>query len=574
MILEEMIEAARGGRTIDLLLRNCKLVIVLSGEIYETDIGIWNGRVIGFGSYKAKEEIDLEGMYVAPGFFDGHAHLESTMLMPSEFAKAVLPHGTTSVIFDPHEIANVLGLEGIRYVLETTENLPLNVFLVLPSCIPATELETSGARLLAHDLEIFKDEERVLGLAEIMNYPGVIYNNPEVIEKLKVFFGKVIDGHAPGLTGKELMAYAVTGIGSDHECTTLEEAEEKLRLGMHIIIREGTTAKNHDELIKLASKHPTSRIFFCTDDKQPDDIEETGHIDHIVRKAIASGVNPITAYQMASINPATYFKLSWKFGSISPGRRADILALDDLKKVSIRKVFVKGQLVAEDGEVIPGVIKPTTFPIRGTINVAWLYKEDFKIRAKGRYINIIEVIPEQVITKKRVEEAKVENGYAVSDTERDILKVAVIERHMASGRIGLGFVRGFGLKSGAIASSVAHDSHNIIVIGTNDDDMLLAAVKIVKMQGGQVVVSNGEIIETFPLPIAGLISDRPYDEVKSACKRIREAAYRIGSKLKDPFMNMSFLALAVIPEIKITDKGIVYVNKFEFIPLFTGEKNE
>ena len=572
MILEEMIEAARGARAVDLLLRNCKLVNVLSGEVYSASIAIWQGRVVGFGDdYKAKEEMDLKGMYAAPGFFDSHVHLESTMLTAPEFARAVLPLGTTSVVFDPHEIANVLGLEGIRYILETTENLPLNVFIVLPSCVPATDLETSGAHLLARDLEVFKDEERVLGLAEMMNYPGVIYNSHEVIDKLKAFFGKVIDGHAPGLNGKELMAYAVTGIGSDHECTTEREAEEKLRLGMHIMIREGTTAKNMDELINLVFKHPNYRISFCTDDKHPDDIEETGHINYIVRRAIQKGVPPIVAYQMATINAANYFKLSWKFGAIAPGRRADIIVLDDLNNVSIRKVFVKGRLVVHEGELVKGVIQPVSVPIRGTINVAWLYKEDFAIRARGKRANVINIVPDQVVTRKSVEAVKIEDGFAVADTERDILKIAVIERHLASGRIGLGFVRGFGFKSGAVASSVAHDSHNIIVVGTNDDDMLTAAVKIVKMQGGQVVVKNGEIIEALPLPIGGLISDQPYEEVKAKCRRIREAAQSIGSALSDPLMVMSFLALAVIPELRLTDKGLVDVTQFKIIPLFVKE---
>ena len=570
--LEEMIEAARGEKPCDLLLKNGRIVNVFTEEIHEGNVAIYKGRIAGIGDYKAKEIIDLKGIYICPGFFDGHVHIESAMVPPPEYARAVVPLGTTTVIIDPHEIANVLGLEGIKYMLETSNNLPLNVFIMLSSCVPATDMETSGARLSAFDLKLLLDEKSILGLGELMNYPGVVHTAPEVMEKIRAAGDKLIDGHAPRLMGKELNAYIAAGIKSDHECTTLEEARGKMRMGMHIMIREGTTVKNLKSLLPLV-KHQTigrcssRKTFFVTDDRHPYDLLREGHINFMVKTAIKSGVDPVTAIQMATINGAEYFKLG-DLGAIAPGYRADIVAFDNFDDFNILSVYKDGQLVASDRKMLPGMIKPVSVPLRSTVNTAWIEKEDFVVKAMGKFIKIIEVVPDQLITKKRIEEAKIVKGRTISDPERDILKVAVIERHLASGNTGLGFVKGIGLKSGAIASSVAHDSHNIVVVGTNDEDMYSAAVKIVKLQGGQVVVENGKVVEELPLPIAGLMTERKLEEVENKIEALNSACQRLGATAKDPFMVLSFLALPVIPEIRVSDKGIIDVVKFQLVPLF------
>ncbi len=567
--LEEMIEVARGEKPCDLLLKNGKIVNVFAGEIHDGNVAIYKGKIAGIGDYKARKNIDLKGKYICPGFLDGHVHIESAMVTPPEYARAVVPLGTTTVVIDPHEIANVLGLEGIKYMLETSDNLPLNVFVMLSSCVPATDMETSGARLSAFDLRLLLDEPRILGLGELMNYPGVVHRAPEVMDKIRAARGKLIDGHAPKLGGKDLNAYIAAGIKSDHESTTLEEAREKLRMGMYIMIREGTTTKNLQSLLPLVKpgRNSSRKLFFVTDDRHPYDLLQEGHINFMIKMAIKSGINPVTAIQMATVNGAEYFKLK-DLGAVVPGYRADIIVLDNLKDFNILSVFKDGKLVASEGEIHPGVIKPISVPLRSTINTAWIEKEHFKIKARGKLVKVIEIVPNQLITRKRIEEIKIIDGQAVSDPERDVLKVAVIERHLASGNTGLGFVRGIGLKRGAIASSVAHDSHNIVVVGTNDEDMYTAAVKIVKLQGGLVVVENGKIIEELPLPIAGLMTGRKLEEVEDKIQALNAACRRLGAKVKDAFMVLSFLALPVIPEIRVSDKGIIDVVKFQLVPLF------
>ena len=568
--VEKLIRVSKGSDLADLVIKNAKLVNVLSEEIYETDIAVIDGKVAGISKgYRGREEIDVNGAYVSPSFIDGHVHLESSMLMPSEFAKLVLASGTTTVIADPHEISNVMGLQGISFMREATKNLPLDVYMMLPSCVPATNLETSGVELNSYDLALLIDAPWVLGIAEMMNFQGVVNCDGNVLSKIRLGIDrqKRVDGHAPNLCGKDLDAYIASGVASDHECTTPEEAIEKLRLGMYLMVREATGARDLERLIPVLKTYNTRKCMFLTDDRHPKHLIK--HISRMVKKAVRLGVDPIKAIQMASINTAEYFKLQ-NVGAIAPGYIADIAVFEDLKNFEPSMVFKNGKLVARDGKVTVdmGEFKPPA--LRGSVNIKYLYKEDLQIKIpeEKKNIKIINVIPKQLITKLSVEEAPAANGFAVSDTGRDILKIAVIERHRATGNIGLGFVRGFGLKSGAIASTVAHDSHNMIVIGTNDDDMYYAAVELVKSQGGKIIVENGKTLAHLPLPIAGLMSDRSFEEVMAEIAELEKASRVIGCQIPDPFMSMAFLSLSVIPEIKITDKGLIDVNKFEITDLF------
>ncbi|HOL62569.1 MAG: adenine deaminase [Elusimicrobiales bacterium] len=565
--LKKEIDISLNKNKIDLLIKNAKLINTFSGDIYKTDIAVHNGKIVGFGEYSAKNVIDAKGMYVAPGFIDGHVHIESSMVKIPEFAKVVMPCGTTSVVIDPHEIANVLGIEGIKYMLSSSIDSMLGVYVMLPSCVPSTALETSGATLSSHDLSLLLNDERILGIAEVMNYPGVIHKDTDLLKKIAIANGKIIDGHAPFLSGKQLYAYVSSGIRSDHECSEIEEAREKLRAGMYVMIREGTAAKNLKSLIGLVNVSNSRKFIFVTDDRHLDDIENEGHINYLVKKAIEYGVDPVKAIQMATINTAEYFGLK-NLGAILPGYFADFIIFDNFKRMNIKMVFKNGIMVSKDGKVFDGIIKEYKEKLRGTINVKWIEHEDFALKAEGKKARVINVIPNEIITKMSVEEVKVDGGYVSSDTEKDILKIAVIERHMASGRIAKGLVRGFKLKKGAIASSISHDSHNIVVIGTHDGDMYQAAVGVVKMQGGIAAALNGQILESLPLPVAGLMSDRSAEFVKTKIKRLREVARYLGSELPDPFMAMSFLTLPPIPEIKITDRGIIDANKFKVVDLF------
>ncbi|CDE59482.1 adenine deaminase [Fusobacterium sp. CAG:439] len=564
---EKLIKTARGLEKADLVIKNANVINVLSEEIHKCDIAISDGIIAGIGEgYEGKKEININGAYVSPAFIDGHVHLESSMMLPHEFAKAVVPCGTTTVIIDPHEISNVLGLHGISYMHEAVKNLPLDVYTMLPSCVPATPYETSGFDLNSYDLALLIDSPWVLGIAEMMNYSGLLNLDKNVLAKLDLAKskGKRIDGHAPFLSGKDLCAYAASGVKSDHECTNPEEATEKIRLGMYIMIREGTAAKDLDALIPVLKEKNTRKCMFVTDDRHPKDLRV--HINDMVRRAVDAGVDVIKAVQIGSLNTAEYFGLKNQ-GAVAPGYKADLLILPDLKTFKPDLVIKDGKVVAENGKLLKDFAKFEKPSVRSSINVRWIEEKDFEIKGTSEFVNTIEIIPHQLVTKSSVCKAKFENGKLNSNTETDTLKILVMERHRATGNIGKGFVKGFNLKSGAIASTVAHDSHNMIIVGTNDFDMYTAAVELVKMQGGKVVVNNGKVIAKLPLPIAGLISDKDFDYVVKHCDELNEAVKELGCTLDDAFMTMSFLSLPVIPELKITDKGLFSTKKWDFVKI-------
>jgi adenine deaminase len=508
----------------------------------------------------------VTGKVIAPGFIDAHVHIESAMVPPPEFARAVVPRGTTTVITDPHEIGNVLGLDGIRYMFDAAKYNPLSMFVMMPSCVPATNMETSGATLHSYDIEPFKDNPWVLGLAEMMNYPGTISGDPEVLAKITLFKDKVIDGHAPGLSGLLLNAYVAAGIRSDHECTTVEEAREKLRLGMTIFIREATTAHNLDALLAVITPATSARICWCTDDRQPADLLDQGGIDYLVRRAIRQGIDPVTAIQIATINPASYYGLHDR-GAIAPGRRADLVVLDNLRNVTTNMVLRGGAVVAQDGKLLPFDKPQREVRVRGSMNVNW-DKVSFRVEAQGHRARVIGVIPDQIVTEHLIEELTIENGEAVQDPGLDLLKIAVIDRHGNTGAYTVGFVKGIGLRQGAIASSIAHDHHNLVVVGADDASMMTAARAVAKTGGGLSVAQKQTVLAQVPLPIAGLMSDQSIETVRTQMDEVLNAAHNLGATLHDPFMAMSFLALAVIPELKITDQGLVDVTRFQKVPLF------
>ncbi|MCK4648845.1 adenine deaminase [bacterium] len=542
----------------EIVLKNAQIIDTLKEEIYRSDVAINKGVITGIGNYRGKEEIDLKSRYLLPGLMDAHVHLESSMVTPGEYAKAVVPQGTTTVIADPHEIANVLGLDGIRYIMDSSENLPLEVFIMLPSCVPATEFETSGARLEAEDLKQLIDHPRVLGLGEVMNFPGVINEDPRILEKIALFKNRIIDGHAPGLSGEDLKRYIRAGIGSDHECTRKEEAEEKLRAGMTIMIREGSASKNLKDLIPIVNNETYKKCLLCTDDRNPIDLLEEGHINFLIKRAISLGLEPLRAIQMATINTARYFRLKDR-GAIAPGYKADLVAVDDLENFKVEMVFKDGELVAKEGRLLSPVKEEKNPLVTKTFHVKPLKKEDFRIKETPS--RIIGIIPNEIVTQSLDERVKIRNGFAVSDITRDILKIAVVERHKKTGNIGLGFIKGLGLKEGALGTSVAHDSHNIVVVGTDDRDMLLVSQEIIKMQGGLVICNAGRILDSLPLPIAGIMSDQNLTSVRTKLGELHSIASSLGIKLKEPFMTLSFLALAVVPELKITDKGLIDVKR-------------
>ena len=554
--LQHKLSVARGEKPAELVFKNAQLVNVLSGEIHKANVAVDDARVIGFGDYDANEVVDLNGAFLAPSLIDGHFHVESTMVTLPELVRAVVPHGTGAMVIDPHEYANVLGMDGIRYVLESSKNLPVDFFIMLPSCIPATHLETAGARFTADDLALMIADDRIAGIAELMNYPGVFLGLESELAKIEAGKGKVIDGHAPGLRGKNLNAYALAGVRSDHESTELEEAREKIRLGMHLLVREGSTERNLEHIIGLVTPQNSANCSFATDDKLPGDLVREGHIDHSIRKAISLGLSPVTAIQMGTINTARYYRLK-NHGAIAPRFWADFIVTDNLEKMSILRVYKKGKLIAENGRYIEK--KPAEVPQpRSTMNLSYRAPEDFELRANGaKKIRVIEIVPNQIVTKEAIEAPKIDHGKIVSDTTRDILKLVVVERHRATGNVGVGFVRGFGLQRGALGSTVAHDAHNVVVVGTNDGEIIAAVQALEKLRGGQVAVVDGKVEAELALPIAGLVSDQPLETVIEKITELNSAAKRFGCKLDAPFMTLSFMSLSPIPELKLTDQGLV-----------------
>ena len=571
--LDQMIDVAAGRTRADLVLKNGSVVNVFTGEVSEGDVAIHGGFIAGVGQYVGNEVIDIKGRYVAPSFIDGHVHIESSMVMPMEFARAVVPHGTGAVVADPHEIANVLGMEGIMYMSKSMRGGPLEVYVMLPSCVPSTEFETSGVSLDSLDIQPLMTESYVLGLAEVMNYPGVVYKDPQILDKIRVSLklGKRIDGHCPQIAGSDLMAYSAARISSDHECTSFDEAKRKLGAGMHIHIREGSTAKNLHDLAPLVTPQTAMSCSFVTDDRNTLDLMTKGHIDSMIREAIKIGVDPVVAIKVATLSTACHYGLRY-LGAVAPGYVADLVVLDSLDLIGVDMVFKQGVLVAKDGKMVDTFGIQEQPRLRRSVNIHFLEPKDFQVKARGPTMNVIGMIPNQIVTKRLIEAPRVIEGFVVPDIDRDIAKVAIIERHNATEPRAIGFVKGMGIKEGAMVSSIAHDSHNIVAVATNDHDLIEAAVQIVRMQGGLAIVRDGEVLASLPLPIAGLMSDRHIEEVTEGLKQLKEAAHALGSNVEDPFMAMAFLSLPVIPELKITDMGLIHVKRFRIIDLFDTQE--
>ena len=572
MGLRERILAGRGLEPPDLVLKGGRVVNVFTNEVHAADVAIRDGMVVGLGEYAGADELDLDGAYVLPGLIDGHLHIESTLLAPGEFARAVVPCGTTSVVVDPHEIGNVLGPEGIRLLLAATAELPLNVFVNVPSCVPASSMEMGGHVMRAEDMAPLLGEERVVGIAEVMNFPGVLNADPDVLAKLELGqrTGVPIDGHAPRVRGKDLCGYVAAGIDSDHETTLAEEAEEKLRLGMWLMVRQGSTEHNLAELLPVVRKLRARRAMLVTDDRTPTDLRDEGHIDHALRLAIAAGLDPVWAVQMATINPAERFGLK-RLGAVAPGFAADLMIAKDLRDCRPWLVLKDGRVVARDGVAL---FEPAPFdytPTLDSVHVGPLDRASLRLPAGdgngSARCRVIGLVPGQIVTQHLIEEPRVADGEIVADPTRDLLKLAVVERHRATGRVGVGLVKGFGLRAGALASSVAHDAHNVGVVGTDDADMLLAVRAVVEQRGGLAVVAEGRVLAQLPLPIGGLMSDDRYEVVAQRLQDVERAAAALGCAVRRPFMTLSFLALSVIPSLKLTDRGLVDVEAWELVPV-------
>lgn len=563
-----LVEVATGRRAADLLLKNCKLVNVFTHEILETSVAVDQGIVVGYGDQEAEIERDLQGRYLLPGLIDSHVHIESSLLSPEQFALLVLPRGTTTVVADPHEIANVCGLQGIRYMIEAAEEAPLDVYFMLPSCVPATSFENAGAVLDAEALASMIDHESVLGLGEMMDYPAVLSADRGALAKLDTAARarKPMDGHAPMVLGRELMAYRAAGIETDHECSTVEEMQERLSLGMRVLIREGSAARNLSTLIKGVTDRNAHLCAFCTDDKQPADILKEGQIDYNLRLAVAEGLDPITAVQMATINAARGYELSNR-GALAPGYIADMIVVDDLSEFYVREVYKRGVKVAENRLPLFSVGSPELTPVIGTVNAPTLKADSFRLSLSSNSVRVIGIEPGSLITHDLTRSVeRDESGCFVPSADNDVRKLAVVERHRRTGNIGLGLVEGFGLSGGAMATTIAHDSHNLIVVGDNDEDMLLAAEELIRLDGGMCLAGGGKILGNLALPIAGLMTNERGENVSEELEELNTLAFgRLGVRDDiDPFMTLSFLALPVIPELKLTDMGLFDVKQFDF----------
>jgi adenine deaminase len=557
--LARRVAVARGDEPADLVIRGGRVLCVFTREWLDADVAIADGYVAGLGDYDGAETLDAAGRHVVPGFVDAHMHLETSKLLPAEFARLVLPLGTTAVVADPHEIANVLGTDGVHWLLDACADLPLDVFFMASSCVPASTFESPRRALSNGDLEGLLRRRRVIGLAEMMNFPGVVSGSDGELSKLGL--AEHVDGHAPGVLGRELNAYAAAGIRSDHEAFTAEEGRERLRAGMWLLIREASAARNLRALAPLVLEFGPHRMGFCTDDREPEHIADDGHVNAIVRDAVALGIRPEDALVMASYHPALWHGLS-HLGAVAPGYQADLLLLPDLERFVPEVVLKAGRPVAEIPEA------PVPEWVRNTVRLGPLGSTDFRIPWEGGAARVIGLVPDQIVTASLVEEPLVEQGFAVADPERDLAKIAVIERHLGTGRTGLGFVRGFGLRRGAFASTFSHDAHNIVVVGVDDSAMARAVIRLAQLGGGIVVVDQGVTAE-LALPVAGLLSDRPLAEVVEGSRAILAAVGDLGCTFPSPFQMMAFLALSVIPSLKLTDRGLVDVDRFELVPLRT-----
>jgi len=556
--LARRLAVARGDEPADLVIRGGHVFSAFTREWLDADVAVVDGVVAGLGEYEGRETLDASGRWLVPGFIDAHLHIESSKLMVDEFARLVLPLGTTAIVADPHEIANVLGTDGVHWLLDASSDLPLDVYFMAPSCVPASDFESPRRALTIGDLEGLLRRSHVLGVAEMMNFPGVVGGSEHELAKIRL--ARHVDGHAPGLVGKRLNAYASVGIRSDHEAATIEEGRERLRAGMWLLIREASAARNLEALVPLALEYGPARIAFCTDDREPEHIADDGHVNSIVRDAVALGVSPEDALAMASLNPAQYHGLDG-IGSIAPGYRADVLVLPDLVSFVPELVLKAGRPVAE----IQSVSVPEW--VRNTVRVGAVAEDPFLIPWSGGRARVIGLVEGQIVTASLEDELRVEDGHAVADPARDLAKIAVLERHLGTGRVGLGFVRGFGLERGAFGATLAHDAHNMVVVGADDRSMSRVAGRLSELGGGIVVADGDDILSELPLPVAGLLSDRPLAEVLEASRALNAAAQRLGVAYPHPFQVLAFLALSVIPSLKITDRGLVDVDRFELVPL-------
>ncbi|HLF68128.1 MAG TPA: adenine deaminase [Gaiellaceae bacterium] len=558
--LRRRLAVARGDEPADLVIRGGQVFSVFTKEWLEADVAVVDGFVAGLGEYDGHEILDASGSWVVPGFIDAHMHLESTKLLPDEFARLVLPLGTTTVVADPHELANVLGTDGVHWLLDACAGLPLDFYFMASSCIPASAFESPRRPLGRGDLESLLRRRRVLGLAEMMNFPGVIAADESELVKLELAGGAHVDGHAPGVLGRSLNAYAAAGIRSDHEALTAEEGRDRLRAGMWLLIREASMARNLHALLPLVAEFGTTNIAFCTDDRDPEDIFENGHINGMVREAVAAGIRPEDALVLASYNPALWHRL-WRLGAVAPGYEADLLVLPDL-------VSFEPDVVLKAGRTVDEIARPEVPEwVKHSVRIKPVSPADFGIAWSGGRARVIGLVPDQVVTESLEDEPPAGGGVAVADPARDLVKIAVIERHLGTGRIGRGFVRGSGLQRGALASTVAHDAHNIVVVGVSDEDMAQAVTRLAELGGGIVAVEDGAVKAELPLPVAGLLADAPLEEVISRSLACNEAAHALGWSGATPFLTLSFLGLSVIPHLKITDRGLVDVDKFEIVPL-------
>lgn len=568
---KELIDAAAGRKKADLVLKNARVVNVFTHRVVEGSVAVKDGTIVGIGAYQGEEEVDLEGAYVLPGLIDAHVHIESSLCPPGEFARAVVPRGTTTIVADPHEIGNVCGLDGIRFMIDASGNLPLDVKFMLPSCVPTTAFEHAGAVLDADALEELIDAPEVLGLGEVMDYPAVIRGDEGVLAKIRLAEGrgKNVDGHGPMIEGKELNAYRIAGITTEHECSTLVEMMDRMARGMYILIREGSAARNLKELIAGVNAANARRCLFCTDDKQIEDILREGHIDFNLRRAVEGGIDPITAIQMATLNPAECYGLRDR-GAVAPGYRADLLVVDNLRNLKVDMVYKEGKLVARGGKPLfeaPSISDPR---VLNTVHLDSLTPDKFSLELESDLVHVIRLQGHSLITEKGVRKVeRNEKGIFQPNPHLDLLKLAVVERHGRTGNIGLGLVENYRLKGGAVATTIAHDSHNLIVIGDNDGDMCVAANALIDAGGGMVIVRNGAVLDLLALPVAGLMSLEPLEVLRDHLIAINLLAYdTLGvNRELDPFMTLAFLSLPVIPELKLTDMGLFDVNKFAFLPL-------